>query len=327
MLDIKPEINVNISGKMGGKLTREVYKDAAKPFAKEFGKTGALAGKTINMLLSPLAATVWGYEKIKEVRQKKKLSEKLSEVPEAELQTPKANIAVPIVEAIRTVSEEESLQDMYIELLAKAMDKRTAYGVLPGFPEIIKQLSSDEAKLLKYIATTNFLPIVAVDFMDYPPNYQGRPRDMQPGEPFNGSDESDLFNGFMPIGPAKRVIRKFNVFGKKCGLAYPALSAAYLENLQRLGLIEINEDRSYAETEIYRETESDQLLTDGIIGFKRAFPNNYYLFQRGLVSLSFFGRYFCASCGILPPSQTIEARSQDPDAEVRDKEADNHEAK
>lgn len=216
---------------------------------------------------------------------------------------------------------------MYIELLAKAMDKRTAYGVLPGFPEIIKQLSSDEAKLLKYIATTNFLPIVAVDFMDYPPNYQGRPRDMQPGEPFNGSDESDLFNGFMPIGPAKRVIRKFNVFGKKCGLAYPALSAAYLENLQRLGLIEINEDRSYAETEIYRETESDQLLTDGIIGFKRAFPNNYYLFQRGLVSLSFFGRYFCTSCGILPPSQTIEARSQDPDAEVRDKEADNHEAK
>lgn len=71
MLDIKPEINVNISGKMGGKLTREVYKDAAKPFAKEFGKTGALAGKTINMLLSPLAATVWGYEKIKEVLQKK----------------------------------------------------------------------------------------------------------------------------------------------------------------------------------------------------------------------------------------------------------------
>lgn len=302
MLDIKPEINVNVDGK----LSHEIYTDGAKPLVQELGKTGGLIGKTVNMLLCPLSATVWGFEKVQKVIVER-LSQKLSDVPAAELQTPKANIAVPIVEAMRTVSEEESLQDMYIELLAKAMDKRTAYGVLPGFPEIIKQLSSDEAKLLKYIANAQFLPIVGLRFFQSTYGAEEDYKDPIPGEPYNS---------LSAYGPGTTVIEKFNVFGEKCNLSFPDLSAAYLDNLRRLGLIKIEESLEYTDSSVYKETESHPLIQHAIQQYKVLLNNNEYTFNRGLIKLSTFGNFFCRSCGLIPASEAVKPAGKNSDAHI-----------
>lgn len=41
-----------------------VYDDLVKPAAREVGKSLETIAKTINLILSPLRATIWGYEQI-----------------------------------------------------------------------------------------------------------------------------------------------------------------------------------------------------------------------------------------------------------------------
>ena len=55
---------------------------------------------------------------------------------------------------------------MYATVLANSMDKFTKEGIHPGFVEIIKQLSSDEAKILRYMHLRTTLPIITLRFED-----------------------------------------------------------------------------------------------------------------------------------------------------------------
>ena len=125
------------------------YTDAFQPFAKEAGKALGTVGKTVNIALSPLNAVVWGYEKIEDFVTKK-VSEKLEakQVQPEDIITPDPDIAVPTIEALRY----SKLKDQYANLLASSMDKNSASKVHPAFVEILKQITPDEAKMLKYLA-------------------------------------------------------------------------------------------------------------------------------------------------------------------------------
>ena len=58
-------------------------------------------------------------------------------------------IAVPVVEAMRYNSHKEELREMFTNLVGAAMhaDSIDAH---PAFVDIIKQLSPDEGKMIKY---------------------------------------------------------------------------------------------------------------------------------------------------------------------------------
>ena len=64
-----------------------VYQDAVQPLAQETGKALGTIGKTVNMALAPLAAMVWGYDRIKDYLESR-LAEKLENVPEEQVQPP-----------------------------------------------------------------------------------------------------------------------------------------------------------------------------------------------------------------------------------------------
>jgi len=89
-------------------------------------------------------------------------ADKIKDVPDENLQTPKASIAGPVFEGLGYSLDEPALKEMYLELLARASDDRQAATAHPSFVQIIRDLTSDEALYLRpYLSTANRMtPIV-----------------------------------------------------------------------------------------------------------------------------------------------------------------------
>lgn len=130
---------------------------------KEVNKALTTVGKTINVVLAPLSALVWGYDRIAAWLEPK-LAEKLENIPEENIITPPINVAGPTIEAMRFTGENDELREMYANLLASAMNKDTVHKAHPRFVEIVKNMTSDEAKLLSFMRKERILNNVNILF-------------------------------------------------------------------------------------------------------------------------------------------------------------------
>lgn len=92
----------------------------------------------------------------------KELAAKLADVEDTDLQTPKAAIVAPAMEALGYSLDEPALKDMYLNLLAGASMKTKAAQVHPSFVDTIRQLSSEEAGLLDLVLWVGELPLARI---------------------------------------------------------------------------------------------------------------------------------------------------------------------
>lgn len=144
----KDEKEGNLGSELVKAVAKPLYDDALSGASKEVGKALTLIGRAINVALLPLKGTVWGFERI-EKHLKDALEKKLAEVPPGRVIAPPANIAVPAIEAMRYLGNDEILSDMFANLLASAMDGTNVSQPHPAFVEIIKQLHPKEAVFLR----------------------------------------------------------------------------------------------------------------------------------------------------------------------------------
>ena len=243
-----------------------VYEDAIQPFAKETGKALQTVGRTVNAALLPIRGLVWGIEKIEEFVQTK-VSKKLADIPVENICTPDPAVAGPALESLRYTGHKESLSELYANLLASAMDKETARTAHSGFVEIIRNLSSDEARLLEYIIRNEVAPIV------------------------------DIKRVLVENGGEIRTHELISTLGVDAGCEHRDLTASYLINLERLGLIEIPRDSFLTKPGAY-----DRIINDPTVkavidqlnkyggGNSKGDFNKYY--ARGTV----FGKQFSQAC-------------------------------
>lgn len=130
----------------------------------ELGQTALTITKAINNVLMPLAAVNFAIDKAKIYFQKQfeaDLSAKLNEIPHENIVEPRASIVGPALQSLAFCHDEVNLKEMFISLLAAAMDKSKASSVHPSFVEIIKQLAAEEAHLLRAVLVARHgLPIV-----------------------------------------------------------------------------------------------------------------------------------------------------------------------
>lgn len=239
-----------------------VYEDALQPVAKQLGKSLETVGKAINVALAPVGMLVWGYEKCQEFISTK-VADRLKDVPPEDIITPKPNVAGPAIEALRYTGHEESLSDMYANLLAAAMDKNTASGAHPAFVEIIKQLTPDEAKLMALLLRSRVSPVITV---------QARREE----------------------GGKRDVAVNLSLLGRDAGVEHLHLTPAYLDNLCRLGLIEIPDGQSYTDQGVYEPLEKS---TD-VLSFKMDIESMKHtcVFKHGVVKVTTLGKQFGAVC-------------------------------
>jgi hypothetical protein len=142
-------------------IAKESYKDAASPAMKELGALGKDAVKTFRLFTAPVQLLAAYQDRFSgfcdRVRNK---------VPEEFQQTAAANIAKPVMEAFAFTEDESPLMDMFEELMSKAIDKREASKLNPTFPDLIKNLSPLQAKLIKALKASDQITddVIKTDF-------------------------------------------------------------------------------------------------------------------------------------------------------------------
>lgn len=178
-MDLLPAL-LSDAAKTDGLLV-QIYGDLARPGVQQVGKAletvieiGALA--LLPLRLANAAARSW------EEKAYRQIADRLSAVDANKVEPVRPEIAVPILESLAHTADEE-LRSLFIELLANAANKDFSDTCHPSFVHVVRHISPDEARLLKYWCGQQAIPFLEVsrrsgrssrthlaDILDFPDN-------------------------------------------------------------------------------------------------------------------------------------------------------------
>lgn len=209
------------------------------PDVKAAGGNLAKSAKTltefINVGLLPIAAINYGYGKARSYFEKAfsaDVEAAAGSIPPENLQEPASSIIGPVLQGLAFTHEEDNLKDMYLRLIATAMDNRRTMKAHPAFAEIIKQLSGYEAGILKATLLPLALPIVEIRSGTY--------------------DEGMQFGKFS-FAKSYRILQTHVLpLGSKDGTAFVSRELpAMVDNWVRLGLVNVSYDTAFTDENSY----------------------------------------------------------------------------
>lgn len=250
-----------------------IYQDGLQPAVRQVGIALETIAKTIHIALSPISALVWGYEQVKDFVSTR-VAEKLKDVPPERIVTPPPQVAGPVLEALRYTGHDEQLRELYANLLATSLDSETTRNAHPAFVEIIRSMSPDEARILRLFASSRIMPLI------------------------------DIRGGIKKSYEFATYQHNFSKIGKEGGCDYQDLTPEYLDNLCRLGLMQIPPDMFLSNDDIYKSLEEDEALIktkEKIIADDREVQ-----FNRKLIQLTSFGLQFCNACVIDKSNRSLD---------------------
>ncbi|MBQ8298740.1 MAG: DUF4393 domain-containing protein [Clostridia bacterium] len=260
------EQNLELMIEVAKEVAKESYEDGVKPVLKPTGQLLGMLPRAIKAALLPCEK--WILDKEYNLAETKKLLEtKLANVNPENIVPPEAYIAVPALQYISYCMDNEELRDMYANLLASSMNKVVKNGVHPGFVEIIKQLSPDEVKILKYISKEKAIPTITLR-----------------ANKENGSGIAVISN-FSNVGELVKCEEAFEI-------------DRYFDNLIRLGLIEKAAYSSVlVKDELYTPLEEHEYIQNTIERLK-SLKTEYTKpkLQRSYMTITSFGEQFCDIC-------------------------------
>lgn len=263
--DAKGHVEGTIKAVTGLVKAVPVYDDAIQPVAKETGKALHTVGRAVNAALLPIKGLVWGIEQIEEFVHTK-VSKKLERIPVENICTPDPAVAGPALESLRYTGHKESLSELYANLLASAMDLNTAKNAHPGFVEIIRNMSSDEAKVLNFILKNKVAPVVDIKRVLL-------------------KQEGDVVTHEL-----------ISCIGFDAGCEHIELTSSYLINLERLGLIEIPRDSYLTAPKAYERILNDPPVKEILAKLNEGGEEHKGDFNKYYVKPTVLGRQFGNAC-------------------------------
>lgn len=265
------KVKITGMGKVVDKIAAPLYRDAFQPFAKQAGKGLETLGRALNYVLAPLEDRLWKYEQAKRFA-RTRLVEKLERTPLEQItEKPKASVFVPAIEAAALADGNPDLEELFANLIASAMDKRFAMRAFPAFTEIMKQLTPDEAKIMRAIGAGRPVPMVHLDLVFF-------------------DDQAQHVGGDTAQSNLSR-------FGFVAGCEHPRLIPSYINNLVRLGLLEVLAPNTWfnGQEAEYKAIEADPYVVALKKQHERA-PRVLTNFIRSGVRLSPLGKDFSVVC-------------------------------
>lgn len=124
----------------------KVYDDALSPAMKQIGKVLENIAKTSRFLLAPI-----DYFAARHDRWERYLQKVADKVKDDDFIEGHPQIVIPTLEGLSLSYENTLLSELFINLLANSIDKTKQDLAHPAFPNIIKQLSHDEAVILFFL--------------------------------------------------------------------------------------------------------------------------------------------------------------------------------
>lgn len=246
-----------------GVLT-EAYKDGLSPSIQPIGTVLSYLPRTIRLAFSKWEKWIInGEESLKLTGEL--LKEKIVHIPEENLCEPELYVAIPTIQQISYCENSKDLRNLYANLLYTSMNIETKSKVHPAFIDIIKQLTPDEAKILNVLAPISMItyPLIDVEITH-----------LKEGG-FN-----TVTSNFTDIG--------LNVIDNKTDIC------AYIDNLERLKLIEIDPSTTLQDQSIY-----DKLIENDFIKniVSESVLNHYALdYVKKTFRVTSFGANFLKVC-------------------------------
>lgn len=255
-------------------------KENKNPINEAFGSAASNFGKEIAPLGTDLGQLViWAAELVKKgikigytIKEetwryfREQLQRRLEKEKLEDITPPKMLIAGPTLDHLRFLSDEDQiLQDMFINLFAASMLKGTQSKAHPAFVEVVKQMSPDEAKILRYIfkIQNQTVPCLRIDEMSSQVEYTTR-------------------------------IECFSVVGELADCDFPGNTAVYLKNMVRLGILQHLPECALMPLSIYKPLEKAPAVEGVKQSISKAMHQPRIVF--GILNLSDFGRLFCDIC-------------------------------
>lgn len=243
-------------------LLPEVYGDALKPGMKAVGHA---VGDALEMCLLPITAL--GYiPKIAKACLEKHLhsfEEKLNRIPEEKKADIHPQISIPVIQKLLYTTN-DTIADLFINLLTSSANVDMCSNAHPGFVEIISQLSPDEAKIIKYLKGRN--DILYAEIKAYVKNGNG-------------------YNSYLE----KSTLVPFHV-----NLDFPQNIGAYYSNLIRLGILEDKAGTYKIANNIYDEIAVRYNFKE----YERFVPDRFKKIEieKSYYEVTPFGKLFITAC-------------------------------
>ena len=200
----------------------KAYDDIIHPSAEPVGQMLSYLPRTARLALAKWEKwIVNGEESLKLTGAA--IREKVDKIPEDKLCEPELYVAVPLIQQIAYCYNSEELRNMYANLLAASMNSDRKWEVHPGYVDIIKQLTPDEAKLLQNCPrnSMSYVPLINLTIV-------------------------------LPDGKGTKTIKRHYTNRFDNWLDYPQNISRYLDNLYRLKLIHIPGDGYLSDDNHYK---------------------------------------------------------------------------
>ena len=261
-------MNDDAGKEIAKEIAKELYEDAGKAVAKPTGDLVGLIPRAIKAALSPVEKWILQREyNIAETR--KLLEQKLEAIPAELIEEPEPYIALPAIQSLSYSMDNDELREMYANLLANSMISTVKNGVHPGFVEVIKQLTPDEAKVLRYLFNKKaYAPTITLRW------------------------ENDN-------GEGVDVLKDFSNVGELAECESPYSVNLYINNLVRLGLLfHSGSYQKLTNDEIYAPIKEHEYLKQFTTIPDEMKDHGYTTVQKkeGYAGLSDFGLSFCSIC-------------------------------
>ena len=193
------------------------------------------------------------------------LQKRVSLIPEERQQLPPLHIAGPSVEAMLFTEDTPELRKLYVNLIGTSMDSATVRTAHPAFVQIIRQISPDEAHILKILRPGSAWPeidLLAVSLED-----------------------ADSFD---------TLAQHVSTLGAQSGCLHPDLTPVYVDNLCRLGIAAIPFGGFLDDDSVYVALEEHPVyIAQKEVAMQRG---KRLTSRRSYLTLTDFGRLFWEAC-------------------------------
>lgn len=123
---------------------KEAYGDLVSPGAKQAGGLVEDLAKTLRLALAPLQYTAALQDRYVDF-----LNTSVRRIPDARRIVPPPQILGPVLEGVKYETADTPISDMFSQLLSRAFDNEHVSEAHPSYPALIRQLSTDEALMLR----------------------------------------------------------------------------------------------------------------------------------------------------------------------------------
>lgn len=237
----------------------EVYKDLLHPAVEPIGTILSYLPRTIRLAFGRWEKwLINGEESLKLTSEA--IKEKVKKIPNEKIVEPEPNIVIPAIQQLCYCEDSETLRKMYANLIVSSMNVDIKKDAHPSFVEIIKQLNSDEAKLLSLLPNSSCRAFPLVDVFDR---------------------EVMILTNYTDLGTDI--------------LEHHDNICSYIDNLLRLNLIEIPTGY-FLSPERYKGLEESEELHGLCLRFCQIHKHTHYTYNHKVLRLTNFGIIFKEVC-------------------------------